>query len=263
MLPPNPRDFFTPRAEFEIADVIIMHRHLLFLEPTAVPIIASSIISGAPALLPDISSLHAMKAADLINAQWLDPLAPKFHVPTPGSFSEKDFNRVRRVAAGGKGAALDFVYFTGTHGHPFPRHAACALYLDTDVCGTSRITSGPALPFAPFIWHGAWSEHCGIGTTTKKVGPRDYDSHTDYLFSTDAVRGDHSVHYLPADDWTGPDDPALHVRSITMNMSTHHMTGTPPDDKAWAMPYVEPGKDLMLDMDWPEGITSTTRLCRR
>ena len=260
---PNPNDFFAPRTEFEIADVIVMHRHLLFLEPAVVPVIASSIISGAPALLANTASLHAMKAANLINAQWLDPHAPKFHVPTPGSFSERDFNGVRHVAADGEGAVLDFVYFTGTHTTSFPRHAGCTLYLDTDVCGTSRITAGPALPFAPFTWHGAWTGHCAIGTTTKKVGPRDYDSHADYLFSTDAVRGDHHGHYLGADDWSEPEDPVLYIQSVAMDLDMHHIGGTPLGDKTWRMDYIEPGSDLMLDMNWPEGITCTYMLERR
>lgn len=247
---PDPKDFFSPRREFEIADTIVMHRHLLFIEPAAVPYFATAIISGAPVVLAVNASMHADFAAGLFNQQWSDPLAPKFHVPRPGDVSDNDLASVRRMVSGSQGGVLDYVYFTGNGTNPFPHHAACTLYTDTDICADSRITHGPFVPYKPFNQ----AQYGYIGTTTKKIGPGEYTSAIDYLFSTDAVPGDSTEMYR-----TAPDDhrttPVLCLRLAVGDDSMFRLSGTALDDPAWAQPYIEPGTDLMLDMERPTGTT--------
>lgn len=254
---PNPKDFFSPRDKVEIADTIVMHRHLLFIEPAAVAYFASAIISGGPVMLAGTVSMHADFAATLFNQQWSDPLAPKFHVPAPGDISDRDIASVRRMVSRSQGGVLDFVYFTGHGTDPFPRHAACALYTDTDVCADSRITHGPFVPYMPFNM-----AHYGhIGTTTKKTGPGAYTSIDEYLFSTDVTPDSRTAWYRtkPSDMRTTP---TLCLRLAVGDDNMFRLSGTALDDPEWAEPYVEPGTDLMLDMQRPTGATCVYTLHR-
>lgn len=254
---PNPKDFFTPRREFEIADTIVMHRHLLFIEPAAVPYFATAIISGAPVVLAGSASMHADFAAGLFNQQWIDPLAPKFHVPRPGDVSDNDIARVKRMVTRSQGGVLDFVYFTGHGANPFPRHATCTLFLDTSVVDSEVIVHGPYVAHTP----STWIPYNGLVTTTKKVGPGEYDSLADYLFSTDAVPGDSTEMYQTPHE-KKYDLNVLCLRDIVGDDNMFRLSGIALDDAAWSQPYIEPGTDLMLDMDKPTGTTAVYTLHR-
>lgn len=255
---PNPKDFFSPRRDIDIADTIVMHRHLLFIEPAAVPYFATAIISGAPVVLAGSASMHADFAAGLFNAQWTDPLAPKFHVPQPGNVSDDDIAGVQNMVASSQGAVLDFVYFTGHGTSSFPRHAACVMYADTDVtCGT-HITYGPFVPFKPFNL----ARFGYLGTTTKKTGPGEYGSLADYLFSTDTVPDNRAAWYLQGPGHESQHLPIMCLRLAVGDDNMARLSGTPLDDPSWAEPYVEPGTDIMLDMDRPTGATAVYTLRR-
>lgn len=254
---PDTKDFFAPRREFAIADTITMHRRLLFIEPETVPYFATAIVAGAPVMLAGAASSQSGAAADLFNAQWRDPLAPKFHVPRPGDVSDTDFARVQRMVTQSQGGVLDFVYFTGHGTIPFPRHAACTLYMDTAVLGSEMIVHGPYIGYKPFTW----IPYNGIGTTTKKVGPGEYRTDCDYLFSTDAVPGDSTEMYraphLSKNEWV-----MLCLPDIVGDDNMFRLSGTALDDAKWEVPYSQPGADLVLDMERPTGVSCTYALRR-
>lgn len=255
---PDPKDFFSPRRDIEIADTIVMHRHLLFIEPAAVPYFATAIISGAPVMLAGSASMHADFAASLFNAQWSDPLAPKFHVPRPGDVSDAELADVQNMVAVSQGAVLDYVYFTGHGTSSFPRHAACTLYADTDVTCGPIITYGPFVPFMPYTR----ARYGYLATTTKKTGPGEYGSLADYLFSTDAVPDSRAAWYLGQPGWDDYKTPEVCLRLAVGDDNMARLSGTPLDDPSWAEPYVEPGTDIMLDVDRPTGATAVYTLRR-
>ena len=56
--------------------------------------------------------------------------------------------------------------------------------------------------------------------------------------------------------------PTLCLRLAVGDDNMYRLSGTPLDDPEWAEPYVEPGTDLMLDMDRPTGTTCVYTLHR-
>lgn len=253
---PNPKDFITPRATYELADTITLHRHLLFIEPAALPYIASALISGAPILAATGMSLHANVAARLINAQWRDPMAPKLQTPPPHWFSDMEFSRVRGIVSTSQGGVLDFVYFSGHGSSSFPRHAACTLHLDPDAAGTIAVQYGPNIAYSHSICLG---RNPSISTTTKRIPPSYYSDPTDYIFSTDATP--------PEDTRTtnrhiSNDAATVNIPAVVGEENITLLSGVPLAEKSWGMHYVEPGTDLALDMACPEGIAGTYALHR-
>lgn len=248
---PDPKDFFTPRPEREIADTITMTRTLLFIEPEHVAPIATSLLVGGPVFISPSASPHAVTAARLLTRQWIDVDEPRLDTIGPGDrWMKNNVTYLSSLLNRGDGAIMDYTSFSGTKTHPFPCHASVNLYLKiktgdrphADICGP-RICVTPLR--AVFR----------ISSTTKRLGPKEYDSLSDYLFSTDTGRAQYRDFECAPETYASDGLLTLFRCALPEDFTT--VSGPDIESDAWNQPYMMPGEDLTLDMSYPEGITGT------